>query len=61
MGRTGTVTETGTEQAGKRGRHAGGNGKQARRARAGGKGKNWGSLVGHVPQYRASYEWEGAD
>ena len=23
--------------------------------------KNWGPLVGHVPQYREFYEWEGAN
>ena len=46
----GAGTETVTEQAGQHGRHAGGNGEQARRARAGGAGENWGPLVGHVPQ-----------
>ena len=60
-GRTGTGTETGTEWAGQRGRHVGGNGKQARQARARGTGKNWGPSVGHVPQYWASYDWEGTD
>ena len=60
-GRRGTRTETGTEQAGQRGRHAGVNGEQARQARAGADRETWGPLVGHVPQYRASYEWEGAD
>ena len=60
MGGTGTGTETGPVRAGQQGRHAGENGERARQARAGVQGK-WGPLVGHVPQYREFYGWEGAD
>ena len=56
MGRRGKRTETVTGRVGQRGRHAGVNGEQARQARAGGDRETWGPLVGHVPQYRASYE-----